>query len=92
MGYGLTRRMADVLRILAERPDLSLADMAREIGISRHHFYDIQQRLMARERLSTDGRTVLGQVPPIDDSPFDLTPEGRAAIGVGLHGCDNVSH
>jgi hypothetical protein len=84
--------MADVLRILAECPSMPFAAMARELEISRHQFYNVQQLLMARERLSTDGRTVLGQVPPLDDSPLELTPEGLAAIEVGLHGCDNVSH
>ncbi len=87
--YGLTGRMADVLRILAECPDLPLADLARDLGLSRHQFYDAQQRLMARERLATDGRTVLGPPPPFDERPVELTPAGRSAAGKG---CDNVSH
>lgn len=91
-GFGLTRSMADALRILAERPDLSFAAMARELGFSRQYFFKLQTQLMARERLSTDGRTVLGQPPPIDESPLELTSKGLAAIEAGLWGCDNVSH
>jgi hypothetical protein len=92
-----SRTMKDVLRVTAELPDLSFAALARELCMSRGHFCDTQSRLIDRGLLSADGRTVLGEVPPIDEGPIELTDHGRLVVNLTMgrpaeEGCDNVSH
>lgn len=79
---GLTPDQADAARVLAELgPDATLAEIARELDLSRTGAQQLLEGLEARGWLGADRRRLLAVPPPLPEPPaVTITPAGWAVL------------
>jgi hypothetical protein len=65
-------RQRDVLRLVSERPGISVAEIAKELGVDATGLYGVVRRLQAKGQIRKDGsalRPVAGAAPAPESDP-----------------------
>jgi hypothetical protein len=74
------QRQQDVLRLVSERPGITVAELAQELSVDATGLYGIVRRLQAKGQISKDGTALrpITETPSTQQTPAATTPESPA--------------